>query len=422
MEKEKITGEELKKLVEEKNDNSPIKDKDIGLYENCVIKIPDNLLGLSFVGCSFTIHKKRRTITININCDEKDEREDLYFHDCEFKSDISIHAENLKFVTFRNFSISQNSTLGYGGKSSAFIFEDSTDVKGNIINFYNKGTVKTFVNDIQSTGYIKIHDDKCIEIEDSEFNNITIGNNPLNEIKTIPNNFNIFNSKINYLNLDSLNFQDLFSIEFSTIEQLFIFDTIFNKSTSFQNTTVDTVKLDKVQFNNGTYFDDFKVLEPTKCDKTTLRTIKQELQKTENRIDYDTYRSYELEAYKKELKETEKSYYGDLLILQLNSLFSKHGINWKRALGMTLLFSLGFYSVLYTIKNLQNEFDITLNGFDHFTSGYFKFFLVTNFYDPLSENKEYLKHFREWIPFLLGKIVIGYGLFETIQSFRKYKK
>lgn len=36
------------------------------------------------------------------------------------------------------------------------------------------------------------------------------------------------------------------------------------------------------------------------CDRRTIRTIKQELQKAENRIDYNRFRAYELAAHYKE--------------------------------------------------------------------------------------------------------------------------
>ncbi len=291
---------------------------------------------------------------------------------------------------------------------------------GNIeINYLELHNIKTKKGILFAQENSKIHNSlrinyceiKYIHLIDLTINNTYITNSYKNTSLTI--RFSTFNKNVEINNnvFSKLNFNRSY----------------FYSHTSIQNNTVDTIKLDKVQFNDRTYFDDFKVLEPTKCDKITLRTIKQELQKTENRIDYDTYRSYELEAYKKELKGNAKFWHKawwkkDLIILNLNSYFSNHGTNWSKAFRKTIIISLGFYTILYIIKNFQNDFNISLNGVDHFTSGYFKFFLVTNFYDPLSENKEYLSHFIEWFVFLLGKITIGYGLYETVQSFRKYKK
>ncbi|MDO6801909.1 hypothetical protein Q4595_05575 [Wenyingzhuangia sp. 1_MG-2023] len=362
----------------------------------------------------------------------------IHFDECIVNGQVDISFKHIKRLSINNCSfINQNANIYINGKIdeiqiindqqkeySSISFSKLTSSFVEIKNIISTGSLqflnfeKEEPNERDSEEEFRSYINQRLIIKNCEFNNINFDDLTLNGYGIIQNlrcktesfiQYNDFNNK---LNINSCNFSSIIFI-----------DTIFNNITSIQNTIVNTIKLDKVQFNDLTYFDDFEILDYKNCDRKTIRTIKQELQKTENRIDYDTFRSYELELYKKELKQTEKWWhFKDLFVLTLNSLFSKHGISWRRAIGMTVLFSLGFYTVLYIIKNLHNDFNITLNGINHFTSGYFKFFLITNFYDPLSENREYLKYFGEWLPFIFGKIVIGYGLYETVQSFRKYKK
>jgi hypothetical protein len=54
-------------------------------------------------------------------------------------------------------------------------------------------------------------------------------------------------------------------------------------------------------------------------------------------------------------------------------------------------------------------------------SGFFRFLLVTDFYNPLETERIYLTNPFSWLIFILGKIFIAFGIYEMIQSFRKFK-
>ncbi|MGA9639334.1 hypothetical protein, partial [Flavobacterium sp.] len=51
----------------------------------------------------------------------------------------------------------------------------------------------------------------------------------------------------------------------------------------------------------------------------------------------------------------------------------------------------------------------------------FRFFLITDFYSPFEAGRNYLTNIGSWIPFIFGKIFIAFGIYEMIQSFRKFK-
>jgi len=43
------------------------------------------------------------------------------------------------------------------------------------------------------------------------------------------------------------------------------------------------------------------------------------------------------------------------------------------------------------------------------------------FFNPLVNDKVYLTNPLSWLIFIFGKIVIAFGIYEMIQSFRKFK-
>lgn len=197
----------------------------------------------------------------------------------------------------------------------------------------------------------------------------------------------------------------------------------------------NTLKLFEVKFGGGAYFDEMKinkVLDKSYLkDKTkildwkrTLRAIKQELQKTENKIDFNRFRGFELAAHYEELGWGWKSGFKDKFILWATKWSTDFGNSWRRSLAFTLLSGLFWYSVFfyfdfYLTGNYQYYFKTNYIGI--FSNGYFRFLLVTDFYNPLVEDRTYIQNFWSWIPFIFGKIFVAFGIYEMIQSFRKFK-
>ena len=216
----------------------------------------------------------------------------------------------------------------------------------------------------------------------------------------------------------------------SEIHFLDITRCTFAKSSSFTDAEFNTLKLFEVKFGGGAYFDEMKinkVLDKSYLKdkskilewKRTLRAIKQELQKTENKIDFNTYRNYELAAHYKELNYKEN--FKDTSILWATKWSSNFG-NWTWALCFTLIIGLVFFSSFYILENIHRT--INLHNWPDFIYGYFRFFLITDFKNEYYESGESILKFNcffSLIPFLIGKITVFFGLYEMIQSFRKFK-
>lgn len=229
------------------------------------------------------------------------------------------------------------------------------------------------------------------------------------------NFYGIKNTKSSNLKFYTCNFYEKLSFYKCNLQSVNFYTCFFNQLVSFQEAILNTFKINVVLFEKRVLFDNLKLIDIKKCDRETLRTIKQELQKAENKIDYNRFRAYELAAYYRELNF--KKNFVDKSILGLTILFTGYNYNWFRALTVTLLTGMLFYSILYFFEFYVA---LNLNNDDGFSSGAFRFFLVTDFFSPFLDRK-YLNNGYSWTIFVLGKIFIAFGIYEMIQAFRKFK-
>ena len=194
---------------------------------------------------------------------------------------------------------------------------------------------------------------------------------------------------------------------------------------------LNSIFLDRTIFEKSAFFDDMEIHRFRECNKRTLRNIKQQLLRADNKIDYDTFRSHELNSYKEQLKTQirskpnadRKKLCRDLTILRVTSFFSNNGTDWVKAIIRTLVVALLFYSIFYGIHNSNRELDLSnISGYREYLLGLFRYLLLTDFHNPLVIGREYLTSVWEWVPFALGKILVGIGIYETLVSFRKFRK
>lgn len=208
----------------------------------------------------------------------------------------------------------------------------------------------------------------------------------------------------------------------SELNHLEISRTTFEKKISFDSLIVNSLKLNQVTFLQGAYFDDIQIKKINDCDRKTIRTIKQELQKAENRIDFNRFRAYELAAHYKELDWKWKSGFIDKSILFATKISTDFGNSWRKALRFAIIGGFVIYFVLYIIENRNVSIDISnWDNWARLFSGFFRFLLVTDFYSPLETDRVYLSNPLSWLILIFGKTVIAFGIYEMIQSFRKFK-
>lgn len=237
---------------------------------------------------------------------------------------------------------------------------------------------------------------------------------------------NLEKSKVEF---KKCNFLGMTNFNESKLNHIEITDCKFLDMSSFQDCNFFSCKIDRNIFEKNAFFDNVKIEKINSCNIRTIRNIKQQLNRTDNVIDYDKFKIYELNSYRSELKKDIKvekkiskkiSIIIDYTILFIGNFYSLNGRNWLRAIIVTLLSALLFYTFLFLSENFQLELDST--QYNQFLTGYFRYLLVTDYYNPLIKKREYLENYYSWIPFLLGKIFIAIGIYETIISFRKFKK
>lgn len=464
---EKISENDFYKCLEEE---SIIEDKEIDL------KYVDlkNIEVAHFQNCNFT--------SSQINFDNSDretksiamiKKTNISFHNCSFNDLLIMGMNNLGRVNFFNtekvksikissssidslifqnnvaidykieifychllecFDFSRNdftnkgifNLLGNTFYKSSTIFNNTFNIL-NLKKQYFKGFL-TFENEFIQDSISSINESefKKVKFSKSNFSNLTLRNCDFLSTTWFEECKNLDDSKLTFV---ACEFKGFSLFNKSKINFLDIDRCTFDKSSSFTDAEFNTLKLFEVKFSGGAYFDEMKinkVLDKSYLKnkgkkilewKRTLRAIKQESQKTENKIDFNNYRNYELAAHYKELRLCTN--FKDTSILWATKWSSDFG-NWFWSLCFTLISGLFWYIILYI---MENGVQYDENKINEFFVGAFRFFLVTDFHNPLIEEtpKTYLTNGWSWLIFIFGKIFIAFGIYEMIQSFRKFK-
>ncbi|MDF4203969.1 pentapeptide repeat-containing protein [Maribacter sp. SA7] len=341
----------------------------------------------------------------------------------------SFHIENntiLEHVSFENlvhkdgvFEFTENSI---GDKSLK-----STPISKSEISFKNAELNNCDLSD-SNFGDVSIFDNANFrgersflsnnsEFNKAFFNNVDFGKTLLFNGSTFKD-IVIFNKCSNLSktvgDFSGCTFRKNLFFDYSEFNDLTFKNVSFERNVSFANCILNKITLNQILFEKVAFFDNIEIIDLKLCSKETLRTIKQELQKSDNRIDYNKFKVYELEAHRAALSKKDWS---DKFILWLNSISSNHGTNWIKSIKFTLITALLFYIIYFTFENSNKEFEINYQSINYFVTGFFKY-LIPTYQSPFEKG---LSNGLFYIPFLIGKIAIGYGLFQTIVSFRKFR-
>lgn len=154
-------------------------------------------------------------------------------------------------------------------------------------------------------------------------------------------------------------------------------------------------------------------------NRKTARILKDSAYKSNNVIDALKYRMIELDIHRKE----KGTIWYDKIILWLNKWSNNHNRNFIWGIGFTIgVATLFFWLINYLgtterIFELNWRFDFT--GFGNVWKKYLDVLNVLNFRDKL--NGIELNAIGETL-FLVAKIFVAYGMYQTVSAFRKYSK
>ncbi|WP_417355857.1 hypothetical protein [Flavobacterium sp.] len=267
---------------------------------------------------------------------------------------------------------------------------------------------------------------KFPSIEESSFEQVSFSNCKFDKEFGIRecqfhNTINFNNISSGILRIFSGNFNNYTSFDDANLKMLIIYECKFSEILSIQKAKFNTINITKTIFDKITFFDEITIAYIYKCQRHTIRTIKQQLQHSDNKIDYNRFRGYELQAYYKELKWKEN--FKDKAILWATKWSTGFEHSWTKALRFVLTGALIFYSLFFISENYMLSLNPGLSSLKDFASGYFRFLIITDFYNPLEQKLIFIDNSNTtgWIVFILGKIVLAFGIYEMIQAFRKFK-
>lgn len=112
-------------------------------------------------------------------------------------------------------------------------------------------------------------------------------------------------------------------------------------------------------------------------------------------------------------------------MLWLNRISTNHDINWLRGLLFTILTSIVFYTLyLFSLPTRPFHFGWVswhsfLKASDSVIEYFLRFFILTHDLDFM---QAYSPTSLNYLIDILGKFFIAYGIYQTIQAFRKYGK
>ena len=217
------------------------------------------------------------------------------------------------------------------------------------------------------------------------------------------------------------NFDKNVNFDVGKVDMLDFKETYFKGIVSFQDVVCNKISIDKTHFEKVAFFNDFTINNIEKCNLKTIRIIKNQLIKTENKVDFSKYNSIEYNI----LLNQENLPFSEKFLLILNKKSNYFNTDWMLGIKFTLKISLAFFAVLLFVNSIipNSDYPLIINSKSEFadveiTLKYFlKFIFNIGFKDEEIQSNGWL-----FLIFIFSKILIGFGVYQTIQAFRKYGK
>jgi hypothetical protein len=363
-------------------------------FESLIYKVSEGKFNLTFSECTFECEIEAR-FQVNV----------VSFNDCIFKEPVSFHGEMPQGANFSNtvFEKSVNfSNINFKGKTRFH----STEFKGavrfnntkfeNLADFWNSKfyapTIFYKTDFMGTTVFARTH----------FFSNVLFTYTLIE--KTV-----IFRGTIFDMGLD---------LSLAIIKgNLNIFDINLNDFVTAGEKTTEE-EYEKHISENG--------IIPSKNKQETYKILKKQLQNQGNYIDAVTFSSFEFHAYFTRLNRLIfkhsmlKDNLQNWIILCFNYLSNRNGRSWIRGVAFTLLVGLlFFYPAIISTGLFYFSFkDISISTFSESAKLYLTFLTPTHKLDMFDN---YDSSVWTYVWDYLGRIFVAYGIYQTIQAFRKFK-
>ncbi|WP_139959580.1 hypothetical protein [Flavicella sediminum] len=369
-----------------------------------------------------------------VNLRDYEFNQKVRFHRCVFKKGINcLNTTFNQLVDFYQSTFEENQIFHLTDFLNISIFSETKFEKAAIFR-HNKVSENTYIS------FEKSHFENGLDISNSNFwctlqvYDIKIKNEIPDLISLsfyAANNISVIKSALekreNKVNLfDSIEKDNLHSHLFHKFKSYLPFSSDIGPSGyAFDNYIKNAIdsgfqKEDDKVFMLALFKSTFKGL------RESYRRIKQEFRKNENHIEALDFHHHEMTLFRKELNYKKTDDFISRIDKRRNQFIlflNKHSNNYKRSWSIGVIFTLITASIFYYLPVVYCQFtgqtsilsdtecNLEINGF-------------LRFINPL-EFKYIPFHIKEssfvlW--FFIGKIMIGYGYYQTIQAFRKYGK
>jgi len=402
----------------------------------------------------------------------------LSFLNSEFKEDIHVGGGTMKRVTFNNgifhddfnlgpfksdeqltiigaefktkFSVKYNDTTNQitGGCPKIYLSDSSFGIGLNVVGTNNlaKLPLLSSVMIISNEKLIGDISFRNFDVEEFSFH----GNNTKAKIKL----HNVQPLKLGFFeftNSSKIQFFDfspyykgisVFEVSQSNLGSTEFYNAFLNKFTEIRIT--NSVVSDIIT-SNIRWFDP-KLLEPEKHlgnseknffyrnNRETFRQLKYAMEKQGNKIYALQFKSFEMQAYKNELRyKPDKKWYHELpdkVILYLNQISNSHGINPVKPFVWILSFTVVFYWLIVIsispnltwLPSLQaNDWITSVKEFAKYSSAMPKMLNPLFVFDKTFIGFQ-SEHFSTSLWELLHRVFLSYLLFQFVSAFRKFVK
>jgi hypothetical protein len=344
----------------------------------------------------------------------------LDFSNSHFLEEVDIHGymfkRDVNFITcvFEKKTIFQENTF----KQYFRLFGSSfnTDVifayseLNNIVLFSNDKDIVQFRGNVNFWGakfkICKFWD--FVFEKDVYFNNV-IFDGPVFFNRTV------FQGKVEFGSVETIGkteFKENVYFNQAIINEISFTNILFDVYVSFNEATIKKIKVDNVVFNktalslSGTTIDNV-------ADEQSARLLKYEAIRASNQYMALELKAKELRLLNKHLPLSLKNL-KEKIVLTSNYLSNDYGQDWIRGIIFTIVSWIIFFSLFIIIRDGWG------NTFIWSESYYLKeaanYFWILNGMEGFGSKTNWV----EFIIFFLGKIFIGYGIYQTISAFRKY--
>lgn len=227
----------------------------------------------------------------------------------------------------------------------------------------------------------------------------------------------IFENQKSMLYIGNINKINNLSIIYTTVSGQLELNNIEIDEADFKGTIINRGYINPVNFKVHKF-----------ANRESALFLKQQAYARNNAIDALEYKAKEIEKHKEDLikdwqKNKDFKTFGDILSIELSSLYSDNGQNWIRALFMTIAITVICFIVFY-IPDLTQSNIIRLYYKNLFPE-LIKYFIPTDYtllIKYAASNMHLLLKIFGVLVYFLGKVLFWYGSVQTVQAFRKFAK